>query len=489
MKKLLRIISGIYLIFLPSFAFSQNSAPFKDTLFYRFPHSIVERGIAEGFFTYKSINISSYYVIEDSLTVDLNNDAADDMVLRLAPTYLYEENLQSDSLADSMCFRPMLVLLQNPQTGNFTIQDVYYQQYDGAGGVMSCYNGMQRSTEGFKTFYQAGAHYNWEFIVSYIFDQDTLFVKDIINRCKYNIAEFDTVIKTNFNQTPAVAINIKSYLEDSCLCCQIWPEPRDETTTKDSSSQWLDSAICRPDNAYYTFVDTSSPRSSVPIELRKIFQQHYQPHHPSLRNQIFEIHHRNLFLFVVRYNEAGVETQENYYFWLYNPKTGEVSQQPFTIVGTWIANGEEGFDVKLMTRPLIELKRKKMVIRERRHNGNAYNAIIQYAITYDKRLNWQIKYVVEEKSLVVIPESTEMPIIISRHCKGNKVYSFGLYTLRNSNTEKIGEYKIVKHGSICNVKVGQKCQYAGVIVSSYPVDPIGYMEQLWKQKHGCDTYK
>ncbi len=133
MKKLLKIISGIFLIFLPSFAFGQNSASSEDTLFYRFPRGFLKRGIAEDFFTYKSINISSYYVIEDSLTVDLNNDDADDMVLRLSPTYLYEEKHQSDFLADSMCFRSMLVLLQNPQTGNYKIQDVYYQQYDGMG--------------------------------------------------------------------------------------------------------------------------------------------------------------------------------------------------------------------------------------------------------------------------------------------------------------------------------------------------------------------
>ncbi len=349
---------------------------------------------------------------------------------------------------------------------------------------------MQRSAEGFETVYQAGAHYNWEFKVSYVFDQDTLFVKDIITRCKYNIAEFDTAIITCFNRTPAVTINIQSYLEDSCLCCLIWPEPRDETTEKDSiSPQWLDSVVCRPDNTYCTFVDTMSPRSSVPVELQEIFQRCYQSHHPSVRNQIFEIHHRNLILYVVRYNESGVDKLEDYYFWLFNPKTMQVSSQPFMIGGTWIAEGEEGFDFKLMTRPLMEQRGKKLIFRERKHNGTTYNAIMQYKLTYDKNLNWRIKYIVEEKSLVETPVFEEFKsVVISRHYRGNKVFSYGLYDLQHGRTEKIGEYRVAGNGTIFKVKAVNHTHLASMIVSSYPENAVGYMETLWKQKHGIINY-
>lgn len=255
------------------------------------------------------------------------------------------------------------------------------------------------------------------------------------------------------------------------------------------AQSWLDSAVCRPDNTYCTFVDTINPRSFIPDTLQNIFIHKYQPHHPSERNQIFKIHYRTLILYVVRYNESGVDKLEEYFFWLFNPETMQISSQPFMIDGTWIADGEVGFDIKLMTRPLMEQRGKKMIVRERKHNGTAYNAIMQYTLTYDKNLNWRIKNMIEEKSLVETPVPEEFKsVVISRHYRGNKVLSYALRDLQHAKTEKIGEYRVADNGTIFKVKAFKNSHLASLIVSSYPENAVGYMEALWKQKHGIINY-
>ena len=241
----------------------------------------------------------------------------------------------------------------------------------------------------------------------------------------------------------------------------------------EESRLWIDSVICRADNDYCTFVDTTSPRKATPLILNEYVKEHYPPY--STRNQIFEIKTDSFIIYVVRYKfgEFYHGGTEEYHLWLYKPDKG-LSPQPFVLNGQWAADNEDGFETKIMKYPLVQAKGNTIIARERKHNGT-YNAVMRYTLTYDENLQFSLQNFIEETSLITIDGKTN--VFIQRECNGDKVDS---YLVSDGKSSFIGSYT-VSNDNINNIVVSNK-EYSNFIVTSFPEGHEGYMEQISKQK-------
>src|SRR5207237_7591616 len=108
---------------------------------------------------YKRFNIliPSCYEIVDSLAINLNGDKYIDTIIILAPNEI-------DTPVSSMDFKRLLVeVLNDKQRGR--IRKVYSNLITDVEGVLSSYNGIYKTTKGFKIVHEAGARYQWEYSV------------------------------------------------------------------------------------------------------------------------------------------------------------------------------------------------------------------------------------------------------------------------------------------------------------------------------------
>lgn len=166
---------------------------------------------------------------------------------------------------------------------------------------------------------------------------------------------------------------------------------------------FCDSVICRNDNDYCTYFDTISNKKSLLLNVCLFFNKQY-PKTIYQIIQIFEIKFDSLRLYVVKNDRLPIIGQnEEYHFWVYDPKHKKISNSPFVINGHWMSNQEEGFDVKLLSSPLVNYENGYLWVKERRHNGNSYNAVIRYKLKCDKNLNLKIMQCIEEVSLCFFP--------------------------------------------------------------------------------------
>ena len=126
---------------------------------------------------------------------------------------------------------------------------------------------------------------------------------------------------------------------------------------------------------------------------------------------------------------------------LFNEKSNQISKTKIAINGKWAKNSEEGFNFKLMDLPNIEIKNQEneslLSIKERVHNGNSYDAVIQkhYYINFEK-LTLDLKYCLEIKALGYDDA------IIERLAEGNNVK---VYKRDKNNIQEIGSFVLSKN--------------------------------------------
>ena len=233
----------------------------------------------------------------------------------------------------------------------------------------------------------------------------------------------------------------------------------------------IDSAILRIDNDYCTYFDTLSCKTALPAKVLMIFQDKY-PTDKYHITQIFEINYNQYLLFVVRNNEivvldflsSPINYFEEYHFWVYNPKSSTISSNPFVINGQFMVDQEYGFDVKLLSEPLVCVEDDGCLwIKERKHNGNSYNAVVRLKLKCDNKLALKIEQCVEEVSLCHFPNMGNNEHALIYRKQNGKDYVSTL--TMGDETKAIGSFSLSKKGRAYNIKVLDD-QYSKLIITS-----------------------
>lgn len=100
---------------------------------------------------------------------------------------------------------------------------------------------------------------------------------------------------------------------------------------------------------------------------------------------------------------AGV----SYYFIAYSKATKEVTVSAPEINGKWMQNDGEWHESvrRLLVKPMIQFRdidgdsRDELIVRERAHNGNMYNAVVMHYYTLDRTMQLNELLAIEERSI------------------------------------------------------------------------------------------
>ena len=170
----------------------------------------------KGYYRISGISISKYYEVEDSLELDLNNDKEMDYLLMLSPMGM-EEPGYSCSL-DSAKRLLVEVISQN---GKRRIRHVYSNLLTDISGLLSTYNGIHKTKNGFEIKHMAGQRYTWHYIVEFnTSNKDRISLSKIEKECSVD----GKPIKEEYfyKDYPVEKINITDTLKKDCNCDKLW---------------------------------------------------------------------------------------------------------------------------------------------------------------------------------------------------------------------------------------------------------------------------
>jgi hypothetical protein len=166
------------------------------------------------------IVISDYYVIKDSLSVDLNNDSRLDTILILSPLSLEPIDDNCSYKFDTQPKRLLVEIIS--QGGTSKIRGIYSNLVSNVGGVLSHYNGLFKTDNGFKLVHEAGSKYSWSYTMEFSIKNDNLALVKVLKKCSVNDKE--KKISYSFGNTPLNSINLTDTLSHQCNCDSFWSE-------------------------------------------------------------------------------------------------------------------------------------------------------------------------------------------------------------------------------------------------------------------------
>jgi hypothetical protein len=176
--------------------------------------------IANNFHKKFGIFISDYYVILDSLNIDLNNDKVIDRILVLSP-----QSLESEESNCKMDVSPKRLLVEIINNNNNTskIRNIYSNLISDVGGILSHYNGIYLIKDGFEIIHQAGAKYSWTYkMIFSVGDENHIKLKTINKTCTFD--GIDKKIKVDYKNVACDKISISDTLKKDCNCEKYWLE-------------------------------------------------------------------------------------------------------------------------------------------------------------------------------------------------------------------------------------------------------------------------
>jgi hypothetical protein len=175
--------------------------------------------IANNFHEKYGIFISDYYVILDSLNIDLNNDKVMDRLLVLSPLSLESE--ESICKLDTSPKRLLVEIINNKNTSK--IRNINTNLISDIGGVLSHYNGIFLTNDGFEIIHQAGAKYSWTYkMIFSVSDKNYIKLKTINKTCTFD--GVDKNLKVDYKNVTSNKISISDTLKKDCNCEKYWKE-------------------------------------------------------------------------------------------------------------------------------------------------------------------------------------------------------------------------------------------------------------------------
>ncbi|MDR0368374.1 MAG: hypothetical protein LBH82_04455, partial [Bacteroidales bacterium] len=180
------------------------------------------------------------------------------------------------------------------------------------------------------------------------------------------------------------------------------------------SQNWINHTIIRNDNDYVSYKDTISLQEDTPLYIKeriqlffdKIETDKYDMEYQQ-RNCIFKVSYsKDIDIYIAK---NRLFHRINYYFFCYNKSNNKFSDSPYCINGNWIENDEAGFQNKLSTPPLFSVKniiknKESIILKERVHNSNSYNAVISHYLEIDNNMNFIVLFHIEDTYLYNSPE-------------------------------------------------------------------------------------
>ena len=177
--------------------------------------------IANNFHKKFGVFISDYYIILDSLNIDLNNDKVIDRLLVLSP-----QSLDSEESICKMLVSPKRLLVEiinNNNNNTSKIRNIYSNLISDVGGVLSHYNGIFLTNNGFEIIHQAGSKYSWTYkMIFSVRDSNHIKLKAINKTCTFN--GIDKKIKIHYKNVTFDKISISDTLKKDCNCEKLWKE-------------------------------------------------------------------------------------------------------------------------------------------------------------------------------------------------------------------------------------------------------------------------
>lgn len=173
--------------------------------------------IANNFHKKFGIFISDYYIVLDSLNIDLNNDKVIDRLLVLSP-----QSLESEEIICMMDDSPKRLLVEIINKNNTSrIRNIYSNLISDVGGILSNYNGIFLIKDGFEIIHQAGARYSWTYkMIFTVRDENYIKLKTIYKTCTFD--GIDKNLKFDYKNVTFDKISISDTLQKDCNCEKNW---------------------------------------------------------------------------------------------------------------------------------------------------------------------------------------------------------------------------------------------------------------------------
>jgi hypothetical protein len=169
------------------------------------------------------IIIPNYYLIIDSLSIDLNNDNIFDNVILLSPITLEVEKYALLKLEND----PNRILVELITQDKISkIRNIYCHQVSNIGGVLSKYNGMIITDKGFEILHESGSRYSWAYTTEYSTHyNDSIFLFRIEKVCAYDGIE--KKLEYFFNKKSLQELNVSDSIDINCNCDKLWMSLQD----------------------------------------------------------------------------------------------------------------------------------------------------------------------------------------------------------------------------------------------------------------------
>lgn len=165
------------------------------------------------------IAIPKYYLLEDSLPIDLNRDNLIDTLIVLSPVSL-EDPDYSDCKVEIVPKRLLVEIIND--NGNSKIRHSYSNLISNIGGVLSHYNGIFKTKKGFSIVHEAGARYSWSYSMEFSVENDAIALVKVLKVCSFdgNVKK----VEYEYKNLPIEEINVSDTISQQCNCDKFWSE-------------------------------------------------------------------------------------------------------------------------------------------------------------------------------------------------------------------------------------------------------------------------
>lgn len=178
------------------------------------------------YYTRFGIAISKYYVVNDSLGLDLNKDGKTDTIVILSPVLLEDSYISCGNYSP----KRILVEILNLDDG-VKVRNIYSNLISDIGGVLSKYNGIKKNKNGFEISHYSGSKYSWNYAMEFSTKSaDSITLIKTKKECSVN--SNNKSLEYHYDSQSARLFDIMDTINSNCGCDVQWIE-LEKTETPD----------------------------------------------------------------------------------------------------------------------------------------------------------------------------------------------------------------------------------------------------------------
>lgn len=162
--------------------------------------------------------IQNYYTVEDSLSMDLNNDSQKDLILILTPISLLNEDIPYNLIEEN----PNRLFVEVEIFKSFSkIRQIRRNLINNIGGVLSKYSGIKQSENCIEISHESGNRYRWLYTYKLsTMNSDSLSLIKIYKECSFADSSVEYTFYYDF--LPLNLFNINDSININCDCNNSW---------------------------------------------------------------------------------------------------------------------------------------------------------------------------------------------------------------------------------------------------------------------------